>query len=118
MIGGWFAEADMWRGAFWAFAPGRRAGPAGADDHFPPTTRHRGPAARTLPILRVAALAAAVLAITVAGLQTALSPTLALIGGGLVGLALVFLWDRRGPDRLYPRDCGPSATRSAPASWR
>ena len=27
-----------------------------------------------------------------------------MIGGGLVGLTLVFLWDRRGPHRLYPRD--------------
>ena len=105
MIGGWFAEADMWRGAFWAFAS-----QAGVLALLAPMIISRQPRAATapprerLPILRVAALAAAVLAITVAGLQTALSPTLALIGGGLVGLALVFLWDRRGPDRLYPRD--------------
>ena len=74
MIGGWFAEADMWRGALGL------ASQAGVLALLAPMIISRQPRAATAPPRERRRFcewrpAAAVLAITVAGLQTALSPT-------------------------------------------
>ncbi len=101
LVGGAFASAGFWRGAFWAFAAQGLvvvvlapiligAGVA------PPATR---PA---LPGRQIAALAAGVLAISAAGVQTEARLTIVLAALGLGALFLVLRLEQAAPERLFP----------------
>ena len=102
LVGGVFAAAGLWRGAFWAFAvqavllilltPSlvgpHRAPPAAAGSAVP------GP--------QIAALTAGVVVISYAGVQTDVVAMGALAAVGLAILALVLRLERRAPARLFP----------------
>ena len=106
LVGGLFAEWEMWRGAFWFFAAQAAAlaawiglGPAFADA---PAPEDRGGRA---PLRRLGALALGVVAIAAAGIDASAlwTPILLLAGFGLLGL--FFRLDARaGEDRLLPRE--------------
>lgn len=115
LIGGLFAEAGLWRGAFWAFAGQGavlalafgvllpRATPAAQEDEV-----------TTVPWGRLALLALGVLGIAAAGV--ALDPVEALpLGlGGLAVLALAVRLDARAAQPILPRQAfdrrGPVAS--------
>jgi MFS family permease len=108
LIGGLFAEAGWWRGAFWAFGlqaglvavavwfligRDKRPGAAAAVDH----------GVSRFPYRRLLVLTAAILAVAFAGAEPR-----PLLAGGLViaGLALLFFFlrqDSRAPEPLLPR---------------
>ena len=102
LIGGGFATAGLWRGAFWAFGAqalvlaaavplllGRRTGPAAPGE--------------AVPWGRVLVLSAGVGAILVAGVQADLGRALACVTLGLALLAGALRLERRPGPRLLPR---------------
>ena len=103
LVGGAFATAGLWRFAFWSFALQglllaavvhpllARAG-AGADLQ-----------ARPIPVVRLALVAAAILAISFAGVVTSTAFAVALAVSGCVSLGLFVSRDSAaGPTRLLP----------------
>ena len=101
LIGGLFATAGHWRGAFWAFAAQAvvlaAAVPAMANSSSAP------PAAEArVPWRRVAVLSAGVLAILGAGVQAEIGRALALVALGLALLAFALRLESRGEQRLFP----------------
>jgi len=103
LIGGLFAEAGFWRGAFWLFAAQGLgfivAGWLLVKAAPKPDDERRG----TPPILQVLALTVAVIAIGAAGLWPTVTDAIASAVFGLV-VFLLFLWlDRRSASHLLPR---------------
>lgn len=107
LIGALFAEAASWRWAFWTFAI---AGVGMALVSFavlrgPQSTRrkespHGVPPFPWLPLL---VLAAAIMAIAVAGVGSGMVRSGLLLGLGVAGIACFFLLDARNPrSRLFP----------------
>jgi MFS family permease len=101
LVGGVFAAAGLWRGAFWAFAVQAvllvlltplLVGPRLAA----PTI------AGAVPGPQIAALTAGVVIISFAGVQTDLVAMGALAAGGLAILALVLRLERQSSARLFP----------------
>lgn len=117
LVGGLFADAGLWRGAFWLYTAkavllalamlvvlGRRR-PSGMDDR--PTS---------VPVLRLACLGLGVTAIAAAGLDVGWPKTPLLIAMGVLAIvAMVRLDGRAGAARMLPANpfglsTGPSAT--------
>ncbi len=102
LIGGLFADAGIWRGAFWAFGVPALgfAAFAGAPLRAPmPSTNDTGPA---MSWAALALLTAAVFAVAEAGALSQLRWSLPL---GIAGVALLFgsaLADRQAQDRIFP----------------
>ena len=107
LIGGWFADAETWRLAFWVFAA-----QATILAVLAPLVLVKGktvpqkPSTRPEPVpwLRLLLLAASVLMMSRAGTETTIGATLGLIAASIIGLGIVFLWDRVARDRLFPRN--------------
>ncbi|HLK23268.1 MAG TPA: MFS transporter [Caulobacteraceae bacterium] len=114
LIGGLFAQAGFWRGAFWIFAAQgiafiaataflvpRGAGQAGDEAHGP------------LPIVQILVLAISVAAIGAAGvLPGAVAKAFTAVVG--VGVLAFFLrLDSRAPASLLPRDAGRPTSAAA-----
>ena len=104
LIGGVFADLDLWRGGFWVFAAqalllAAMIAPARALD-----ARREQPADARLPLVRLGVLALGVLAIAAAGiaLSPVASPALILVGLALLGFFLRQDARRKG-SRLLPR---------------
>lgn len=104
LIGGLFASAGLWRGAFWAFAA-QALLLALAALLMLATARGRAAAGEggRLPYRRLAALTAAVLAIAEAGARASLLSSGLLGIGGLLLLGLFFMLDGKAGERLLPR---------------
>jgi len=105
LVGGAFANAGLWRFAFWSFA---LQGVLLAAAIHPLLLRARAEAmlqSRKIPVVRLALVAAAILAISFAGVVS--GPTAAAI---LLLAGCVFLWrfvardSAAGPARLLPRN--------------
>ncbi len=110
LIGGLFAEAGIWRGAFWLFAAQGLGFIAAAWVMVgTPLRAEQAPAGRP-PYVQVLALTVSVVAIGAAGLwptgqEAAISAAVGLVVFGL------FLWlDRSSPSRLLPRSASDPRT--------
>jgi MFS family permease len=101
LVGGFFATAGLWRGAFWAFAAQALVLAAAI-----PTILNRstGPAdaGPSVPLRRVAVLTAGLLAILGAGVQTDAIGALGLVAGGLALLAIALRLEAMSEQRLLP----------------
>lgn len=105
LVGGLFAEWDLWRGAFWFFAA--QAGLLAAWIWFGRAleggTAPEAPAGR-IPVARLSVLALGVVLIAAAGIEISRLSTPLLLAGGLALLALFFRLDAlAGDGRLLPR---------------
>ena len=103
LIGGLFAQAGFWRGAFWLFGAQALAYVAAVmvvigREAARPTEDGARP-----PLLQVAVLGAGIIAIAAAGVVSDAPRQLALGVGGLVLLALFLRLDARAPAALLPR---------------
>lgn len=101
LVGGAFASAGLWRGAFWAFAAQGLLVVALAPiligtGATPPADR---PA---LPGRQIVVLTAGVLAVSAAGVQAEAWTTVALAAVGFAALLLVVRLEETAPDRLFP----------------
>jgi MFS family permease len=101
LIGGVFATAGHWRGAFWAFGAQAVVLAAAAPAMAAPSSM-RATAAARLPWLRVLVLSAGVLAILGGGVQAEIGRALALAVLGLALLAVALRLDATAEDRLLP----------------
>ena len=110
LIGGLFAQAGFWRGAFWLFGGQSLVYVAAVALLIEREgARVAGDPARP-PLLQVAVLAAAIVAIASAGL-TASTAMAALLGVAGLGLMVLFLGlDARAPSALLPRSAGNPAS--------
>ena len=111
LVGGLFAQAGFWRGAFWLFAAqGVLFVVAAALLVPPPSSDEEAPPAGRISIPALATLTASILAIGAAGLTTgvAASLLLAAIGIGLLGLFLVL--NTRSAAPLVPTEAADPRT--------
>jgi hypothetical protein len=101
LVGGAFASAGVWRGAFWAFA-GQAALLVAAAPLL--ATTRTPPAGETtaLPGRQLLALSAGVLAIAAAGVQQETWAMAACSAGGIAALALALRLERHAAVRLFP----------------
>jgi MFS family permease len=113
LIGGIFAQAGFWRGAFWIFAA-QGVGFIAATAVLVPRGAGSGEAGQArLPLAQILVLAASVGAIGAAGLLPSPAEK---VGSALVGLALLGLFlriDGRAAASLLPRDTGRVASAAA-----
>ncbi|QUD86012.1 MFS transporter [Phenylobacterium montanum] len=106
LIGGLFAQAGFWRGAFWLFG-GQSLIYVAAVALLIERDRPRGTGETTPPpLLQVTVLGGGIVAVASAGLtaSTALASLLGLAGLGLMALFLRI--DRNAPSALLPRSAG------------
>ena len=101
LVGGAFASAGLWRGAFWAFAAQALLVVALAPiliggGAMPPVDRP------TLPGRQIMALTAGVLAVSAAGVQAEPWTTVILVAGGLAAFLVVLRLEQTAADRLFP----------------
>jgi MFS family permease len=114
LIGGLFAQAGFWRGAFWIFAAQGVAYIIAAAVLVPKGAGSDARAPSSLPILQIGVLAVSVSAIGGAGL---LPSSIAKAACALIGIAVLCVFlviDRRAAASLLPRDA--SRAGSAPAA--
>lgn len=109
LIGGLFADAGLWRGAYWFFGAQALLLAALIASRARLLTIRRDAlteeAPSRIPALRLAALAGGVVAVSAAGLSTEPLEIGALFGLGAGLLWLFFRIDaRRGPDAMLPSD--------------
>jgi len=101
LVGGVFASAGLWRGAFWAFG-----GQALLLVALTPLLvgAHRAPpaGAGTIPARQIAVLSAGILVMSFAGVQTDPLAIAALTAAGLAVLALVLGLEHGATARLFP----------------
>ncbi len=112
LIGGLFAQAGFWRGAFWFFAL-QGIGFIAATSLLVPATAAADRDAARPPFVQIAVLAVAIAAIGGAGLWR--SPTLA-AASALIGVVLFGLFlriDSRSPTHLLPRAIGDPKSAAA-----
>jgi len=111
LVGGLFAQAGFWRGAFWLFAAQgvlfvvaavALVPPPGADEEAPPSGRISIPA--------LATLTAAILAIGAAGLTGEIAASLLLAAAGIGLLALFFWLNARSAAPLIPAEAADPRT--------
>ena len=114
-LGGLFAGLGWWRGAFWCFFPGLLALSLLAWYTLPPA--HEAQPVKRLPGLRLALLAAGVIAIASSGRIDPLGARLALMIGAGVLAGLTFHLDTRAADRLFPSRPLSLLTAVGVASW-
>jgi MFS family permease len=110
LIGGLFAQAGFWRGAFWLFAIQGIAFVAASAWLVPAPTEPEAAAPGRAPLACLAALTAAIIAIAAAGLagDVAQSAVLALAGCGLLG-GFIHL-NARADAPLIPREAASPRT--------
>ena len=101
LIGGLFATAGLWRGAFWAFAAQAIVLAAVVPSMIDPPRAPAAAAAR-VPWRRVAVLSAGVLAILGAGVQADIDRAVGLAAFGFALLAVALHLESRGGERLLP----------------
>jgi MFS family permease len=108
LVGGLFAEAGHWRGAFWAFAAQAAAFSLAAAWLL----RRSGPQreAPGAPLAQVAVLAGAVVALAAAGLMHSAGGAAAVGAAGLALLWLALRIDARARVQLLPRRAGDLST--------
>jgi MFS family permease len=101
LVGGIFASAGLWRGAFWAFGAQALVLTALTPMLVGP---HTAPPAEggAIPGRQIVALTLGVLALSFAGVQTDVRAMVALGGAGLAVLALVLRFERGAGARLLP----------------
>ncbi|MBR1217210.1 MFS transporter [Bradyrhizobium sp. U87765 SZCCT0131] len=99
-IGGVFAELDAWRSAFHVLIPLALTFAAIAALVLPREVDARR--ASPLPVVQMALLSAAVLAVSAGSLSTRPAWNIAGLVGGVALSALVIVNERRGPRRLLP----------------
>ena len=114
-LGGLFAGLGWWRGAFWCFFPGLLALSLLAWYALPPA--HEAQPVKRLPGLRLALLAAGVIAIASSGRVDPLGARLALLIGAGMLAGLTFHLDTRAADRLFPSRPLSLMTAVGVASW-
>lgn len=102
LIGGLFAEAGLWRGAFWAFA-GQAAVLLIAFLVFLPRTAPEDGVQPAVPWGRLGLVALGVLGIAVAGILLAVAPALIAGLGGIAVLVVAAGIDRKQPRPILPR---------------
>lgn len=102
LIGGLFAEAGLWRGAFWAFG-GQAALLLLAFVVLLPRTAPEDGVLPSVPWGRLGLVTLGVLGIAVAGILLAVAPALIAGLGGIAVLAIAAAIDRRQPHRILPR---------------
>ena len=100
LVGGLFAGAGLWRGAFWLFAIQGLAFAAIAARLLPPAASS---VAYRLAVRQLAVLSLAVLSIAAGGLVHSTILAAVLVVGGLALLALVVRLDAKLEPRLLPR---------------
>lgn len=98
LVGGLFATAGLWRGAFWAVAAQALALAAAI------LSRSTAPAdaGPSVPLRRIAVLTAGLLAVLGAGVQTDAIDALGLVAGGLALLAIALRLEAASEQRLLP----------------
>ncbi len=102
-IGGAFAEMGAWRWAFWTLIPLSMLFALLAGIVLPKTGAERG-ASATPPVVQLALLVAAVIALSTGSIAHEKIWNAAGISGALIFLVLLVLAERRGPARLFPAD--------------
>ena len=114
-LGGLFAGMGWWRGAFWCFAPGLLALSLLAWHALPPANEAQP--LKRLPGLRLALLAAGVIAIASSGRVDLPGVRIALLLGACALAGLTFHFDTRAADRLFPSRPLSLMTAVGVASW-
>jgi MFS family permease len=100
-IGGMLAAAGLWRAGFWAALVLAAIPLALGWDLLPPRPDAGGARPR-LPLLRLALLCGAVLALALIGNQHGVAPRAALLTIAAVAVERALALDRRAPHRLFP----------------
>lgn len=101
LVGGAFASAGVWRGAFWAFA-GQAALLVAAAPWLAKTPTAAANHPTGLPGRQLTALTLGVLAVAAAGVQHETWAMGMLTMAGVATLALTLRLERRAPERLFP----------------
>ncbi|HEY4345640.1 MAG TPA: MFS transporter [Parvibaculum sp.] len=104
LIGGLFAEAGLWRGAFWIFAV-QGIGFGFAAFFLLSPTKPQG-VSDAMPVRQLAVLAGGILCIAAAGLVPDILRAVLLSISGLILLGLFVRIDRRARSPLLPRSAG------------
>ena len=110
LVGGLFAQAGFWRGAFWVFAIQGVAFVAAAAVLVPRPTEPEAPPTGRIPLGSLAALTGAVLAIGAAGLGGSVGQSAALAVAGCVLLVAFFYLNARDDAPLVPREAANPMT--------
>ena len=111
LVGGLFAQAGFWRGAFWLFAAqGVLFVVAAAMLVPPPNADEEPPTSGPVSITALATLTASILAIGAAGLTASLSASLLLATAGIGLLGLFFALNARSPAPLVPAEAADPRT--------
>jgi hypothetical protein len=115
LLGGLFAAAGWWRGAFWVAAPILLLIAAMAWYTLPVEAGHGGRG--DFPALRLSLLGAGVLCVAISGHVAAMALRLVLVGGAVALLGLAFYLDGRATTPLFPsRPLSPKSLVGR-ASW-
>jgi MFS family permease len=111
LVGGLFAQAGSWRGAFWLFAAQGVLFVIAAAVLVPaPSADEETAPSGPVSLSSLATLTAAIVAIGAAGLTTGLSASLLLAAGGIGLLALFFILNARSPAPLIPAEAADPRT--------
>jgi MFS family permease len=113
LVGGLFAQAGFWRGAFWLFAAQGVLFVIAAAALVPapaPSADEEPPPSGRISISALATLTAAILAIGAAGLTAGLSASLLLATAGIGLLALFFFLNARSAAPLVPAEAADPRT--------
>ena len=111
LVGGLFAQAGFWRGAFWLFAAQGLLFVVAAAVLVPaPNADEETPPAGRISIAALASLTAAILAIGAAGLTGGIAASVALAVGGIGLLGLFFVLNARSPAPLVPAEAADPRT--------
>ncbi len=108
LLGGLFAQAGFWRGAFWMFVV-QAVVFIGAVAVMLPSEK-RGDARSRIPTLQLALLVVGVALIGGAGVVADARLAAGLAAGGIIAMAAMLAANRRTSDRLLPRDAGDLST--------
>ncbi|MBX6321638.1 MAG: MFS transporter [Rhodospirillaceae bacterium] len=117
LFGGVFGQIGWWRGAFWSSVPVIVLFAAGAWRALPSDRHGATASAGTLPLLRLALLAAGVLAVGFAGNVAAPTAQAGLLVGALVLIGAAFRLDGASAERLFPSRPLTLATPTGTANW-
>ncbi|MGH7024342.1 MAG: MFS transporter, partial [Caulobacteraceae bacterium] len=110
LVGGAFAEAHFWRGAFWMFAAQGLVLAAAAPALLGREPKAEGSARRPLAWRTLAVLTAAILAIAVADVAPGAAKALALLATGVALLVAAGVVNVRPRERLLPPEAMRPAT--------
>jgi MFS family permease len=104
LVGGAFAGAGYWRGAFFSVAAVAIVLAAAAYFVLPRDAPPRGDRIDAFPALRLGLLAVSIAAMSVAGVAASAATKIALVGAALANVAAMLALDRRAPAPLLPSD--------------